>query len=72
MVIYSGLQFPCPWHQNSLIFIRGCIPIHDDMMLLVRHYDENYEDHMYPHVNFVLLSEISLAYYEDDQDFEEE
>lgn len=27
MVIYSGLQFPFPLHQNSLLFIRGCIII---------------------------------------------
>ena len=54
------------------VFIRGCIPIHNDMMLLVRHYDDNYEDYMYPHINFVKLSEILLAYYEDDQDFEDE
>ena len=53
------------------IFIRGCIPIHNDMMLMVRHYDDNYADCMYPHIDFIKLSDILLAYYEDDQEEEE-
>ena len=53
------------------IFIRGCIPIHNDMMLMVRHYDDNYADYMYPHIDFIKLSDILLAYYEDDQEEEE-
>ena len=50
------------------IYIIGCIPIPNDIMLLVRHYDDNYEDNKYIGVDLLKLSEILLAYYEDDQE----
>ena len=56
----------------NYIYIVGSIPIANDVILLIRHYDDSYEDNMYPHVDFVKLSEISLTYYEDDQEVEDE
>ena len=55
----------------TYIYIVGSISIANDVILLIRHYDDSYDDNMYPHIDFVNLSEISLTYYEEDQDFEE-
>lgn len=54
------------------VFIIGCIPIHNDIMLLIQHFDDCCKNNKYPGVDFIKLSEILLAYYEDDQDFEDE
>lgn len=56
----------------NYIYIIGSISIVNDVILFVRYYDDNYENNMYPHVEFVKLSEISLTYYEDDQEMEDE
>ena len=68
------------WYKNeeknslgaNYIYITGCIPIPNDIMLIVRFYDDVYKDKKYPSLEMIKLSEISLAYYEDDQEEEED
>ena len=55
----------------NYVYIVGSIPLKDDIMLLIRHYDDNYIDYKYPSVDLVKLSEVSFAYYVDDQEEEE-
>ena len=63
------------WYKNeeesslgaNYIYIVGSIPIPNDILLLIRHFDDNYENNMYPHIDFIKLSDVSLTYYVDDQ-----
>lgn len=49
-------------------YIVGTIKIPNDIMLLCRSYDDRQIDNKYEGVSFFKLSEITLAYYEDDQE----
>lgn len=68
------------WYKNEegsglgadYVYIIGSITIPNDIILLVQHYDDAKENNRYPSVDFLRLSEITLAYYEDEQDFEDE
>lgn len=66
------------WYNDNLesycnyIYITGSIPIYNDILVLYQQFDETQEDNMYPSISFVKLSEITLAYYEDDQIQEDE
>lgn len=51
----------------NYIYITGTIDIPNDIMILWQEVDESKENNMYPSVSFSKLSEITLAYYEDDQ-----
>ena len=52
----------------NYIYIIGCISIPNDIILLVQFYDHDCEHNKYPSVDYLKLSQISLTYYEDDQE----
>lgn len=49
-------------------YIVGTIKIPNDIILLCRSYDDSRIDNMFEGVDFFKLSEITLAYFENDQE----
>ena len=68
------------WYKDSkedgfganYVYLVGSIPLHNDTMILIQHYDETRPNFRYPSISFVKFSEIILGYYDDDQEFGED